>query len=165
MHLKKTESTPQHESFRSIRYFSARTAKLNSLLRLKEERVVAQGWAISFSVWLGCLRCCHRVSFHLYGYVLEKEPAKFASSYLLTLTVTASELLSSSFWDSQTEEEIWTPVEAAASLTRRVVLGGIWLDCCEFKDVSSMIVKDIPPMIDEMPKVWFVYGDLVNNNT
>jgi hypothetical protein len=119
----------------------------------EEEPAVAQGRAISFSLGLRCLRYCRRVYSHFCGYIPEEELAKFASSYLLTLTVTASELLSSSFWDSQTEEEIWTPVEAAASQTRRVVLGGIWLDCCEFKDVSSMIVKDIPPMIDEMPKV------------
>jgi hypothetical protein len=36
MHLKKTESTPQHDSFKSIRCSSARTAKLNSLLRPKK---------------------------------------------------------------------------------------------------------------------------------
>jgi len=57
------------------------------------------------------------------------------------------------WWTSQTEEEIWTPVEAAASQTRRVVLGGIWLDCYEFEEVPSMTAEDIRPMTEEKPKV------------
>jgi hypothetical protein len=167
---------PQHASeedrvntttrgFQEYQMLFRRDGQAQLFASAEEEPAVAQGRAISFSLGLGCLRYRHRVYSHFCGYIPEEELAEFASNYLLTLIVTASELLSSSLWDSQTEEEIWTPVEAAASQTGRVVLGGIWLDCCEFKDVSSMIVKDIPPMIDEMPKVWFVYGDLVNNNT
>jgi len=60
----------------------------------EEEPAVAQCRAISFSLGLGCLRYCRRVWFHLYGYVLEKEPAKFASPYLIYLLLTSSELLS-----------------------------------------------------------------------